>query len=184
MVHDEVPPYCRACEDFHEESTCPIFCQINDQGIPESSNNYVGHFRNQDSINAVGTVYPISNENWKKVKEHSQEVDNATKIFGEKPTPEQINEYDQVQRGNLSKKMNIGQSKQCQYIPRSVSYPKPHPNVDLNVDLGGWIANAKILVPISELIKIPGQRDKLMKAIDVPAEKETVKPSQKEHEDN
>lgn len=68
--------------------------------------------------------------------------------------------------------------------PRSVSYPKPHPNVDLNVDLGGWIANAKILVPVSELIKILTERDKLMKAIDVPSEKETVKSNPKEHEEN
>jgi hypothetical protein len=34
VVNEEAPPFCRACEDFHEESTCPIFCQINEQGLP------------------------------------------------------------------------------------------------------------------------------------------------------
>jgi hypothetical protein len=28
MVNEEVPPFCRTCEDFHEESTCPFFFQI------------------------------------------------------------------------------------------------------------------------------------------------------------
>ena len=26
VVNEEIPPFCRACEDFHEESTCPVFC--------------------------------------------------------------------------------------------------------------------------------------------------------------
>lgn len=35
MVQEEVPPFCRACKDFHEESTCPIFCQIIEQRLPK-----------------------------------------------------------------------------------------------------------------------------------------------------
>jgi hypothetical protein len=35
LVNEEGPPFCRACEDFHEESTCPVFCQVNEQGFPE-----------------------------------------------------------------------------------------------------------------------------------------------------
>jgi hypothetical protein len=41
VVHEEAPSFCKGCEDFHEESTCPIFCQINEQGLPQTS-NYVG----------------------------------------------------------------------------------------------------------------------------------------------
>jgi len=26
VVNEEIPPFCRACEDLHEESTCPVFC--------------------------------------------------------------------------------------------------------------------------------------------------------------
>ena len=28
---DEVPPYCKPCEEFHEESTCPNYCYIMEQ---------------------------------------------------------------------------------------------------------------------------------------------------------
>jgi hypothetical protein len=40
--------------------------------------------------------------------------------------------------------------------------------VDLNIDLGGWLNNAKILVPVSEIMKIPSQREKLLKAMNEP----------------
>jgi len=148
MVHDEIPPYCRACEDFHEETSCQVFCQINEQGLPETS-NYVRHYRNQDSINVIGTIYPVSQDSWKQAKDHSQKTDNITKMYGENPSHEQILELARHKGMTYQKKGNVGQSRQGQYILRSVSYPKPHPNVDLNVDLGGWTANAKILVPVS-----------------------------------
>jgi hypothetical protein len=45
------------------------------------------------------------------------------------------------------------------------------PTTDLSVDLGNWISNAKVLVPVSELIKIPSQKDKLLKAIKGPNER-------------
>jgi hypothetical protein len=41
-------------------------------------------------------------------------------------------------------------------------------NSDLNIDLGGWLINAKMLVPVSEIMKIPSQREKLLKAIEDP----------------
>jgi hypothetical protein len=41
-------------------------------------------------------------------------------------------------------------------------------NADLNIDLGGWLSNAKMLVPVSEIMKIPSQKEKLLKAIDEP----------------
>jgi hypothetical protein len=43
-----------------------------------------------------------------------------------------------------------------------------HANSDLNIDLGGWLTNAKMLVPVSEIMKIPSQREKLLKAIEDP----------------
>jgi hypothetical protein len=42
---------------------------------------------------------------------------------------------------------------------------------ELNIDLGGWLSNAKMLVPVSEIMKIPSQREKLLKAIDCPSQK-------------
>jgi hypothetical protein len=38
----------------------------------------------------------------------------------------------------------------------------------LNIDLGGWLNNAKMLVLVSEIMKIPSQRVKLLKAIEDP----------------
>jgi hypothetical protein len=43
-----------------------------------------------------------------------------------------------------------------------------HANSDLNIDLGGWLSNAKMLVLVSEIMKIPSQREKLLKAIEDP----------------
>lgn len=41
-------------------------------------------------------------------------------------------------------------------------------NSGLNIDLGGWINNAKILVPVTEILRIPSQNSKLFKSIDIP----------------
>ena len=39
----------------------------------------------------------------------------------------------------------------------------------MNIDLGGWINNAKVLVPMVELVKIPTQKNKLLKSIEEPS---------------
>jgi hypothetical protein len=41
---------------------------------------------------------------------------------------------------------------------------------DLNNYLGGWISNAKMLLPVSEIMKIPSQREKLLKSIENPSQ--------------
>ena len=38
MVQEEVHPYCRACRDFHDEASCHVFIQINEQGLQETNN--------------------------------------------------------------------------------------------------------------------------------------------------
>ena len=60
MVQEEAPPYCWACRDFHDEASCHVFIQINEQGLQET-NNFVGHPYRHDSINVLGKTYPISN---------------------------------------------------------------------------------------------------------------------------
>lgn len=35
----------------------------------------------------------------------------------------------------------------------------------MNIDLGGWFNNSKVLVPVTEIVKIPSQRTKLLNAI-------------------
>jgi hypothetical protein len=56
-------------------------------------------------------------------------------------------------------------------IPKVVPTPPKsnvHVNSDLNIDLGGWLSNAKMLVPVLEIMNIPSQREKLLKAIEDP----------------
>jgi hypothetical protein len=89
MVNEEAPPFCRACEDFHEEFTCPVFCQVNEQGLLETS-NYVGNSRRYDLINNVGKTNKVTDDQFKQNKEASIKVDNVTRLYGEKPMPEQI----------------------------------------------------------------------------------------------
>jgi hypothetical protein len=59
VVNQEIPPFCRACKDFHEESTYPIFCQINEQGMSQTS-NFLGNSRNYNHINNFGEAHPLS----------------------------------------------------------------------------------------------------------------------------
>ena len=89
LVQDEIPPYCRACRDFHDEASCHVFLQINEQGIQET-NNFVGHPYRNNSINVLGKTYPISTEQMKKVKEASLKADHVRRLYGEKPSPFEI----------------------------------------------------------------------------------------------
>jgi hypothetical protein len=190
VVNEEVPPFCRACEDFHEESTCPVFCQANEQGYPETS-NFVGYSRNFDHINNVGKPHTLSMDHWIQMKERSEdanevieEYDNATKLYGKKPTPEQILEMARFKGITYQKKGN--ENKPNQNIPKvpTQSIPKviTPPNPEINIDLGNWISNAKVLVSVSDLLKIPSQREKLLKAINAPNDKILVKYQEKAKE--
>jgi hypothetical protein len=99
----------------------------------------------------------------------SGEVDKATEKYGPKPTPQQIAEmakykgYTYQRSGNKDK----GQTS-APKVPSTFPKSSEPINVDLNIDLGGWINNAKILVPVSEIMKIPSQREKLLKAVHEP----------------
>jgi hypothetical protein len=99
----------------------------------------------------------------------SGEVDKVTEKYGPKPTPQQIAEmakykgYTYQRSGNKDK----GQTSTPKVNPTFPKSKEPI-NVDLNIDLGGWLNNAKILVPVSEIMKIPSQREKLLKAVHEP----------------
>jgi hypothetical protein len=66
------------------------------------------------------------------------------------------------QRNRNKDKGQTGVPKVSPFPPKS----KGHVDVDLNIDLGGWLSNAKMLVLVAELMKIPSQREKLLKAIE------------------
>jgi hypothetical protein len=71
VVNEDIPPFCRACEDFHEESTCPVFCQINEHGLPPT-NNFVGHSRSSNHINNFGETHPLSMDHWLQMQERCE----------------------------------------------------------------------------------------------------------------
>jgi hypothetical protein len=54
---------------------------------------------------------------------------------------------------------------------------------DLNIDLGRWLSNAKMLVPVLEIMKIPSQREKLLRAIDCPSQKSVDPPPSRAYQD-
>jgi hypothetical protein len=71
VVNEEIPPFCKACEDFHEESTCLVFFQINEQGFPETS-NFVGYSTKSNHINSFGEAHPLSMDYWIQMQERKQ----------------------------------------------------------------------------------------------------------------
>jgi hypothetical protein len=95
-------------------------------------------------------------------------------MFGPKPTPQQVAEMAKFKGITYQRNGNKSQDKNQANIPKVAPTP-PKSNVyassELNIDLGGWLSNAKMLVPVSEIMKIPSQREKLLKAIDCPSQK-------------
>jgi hypothetical protein len=62
---------------------------------------------------------------------------------------------------------NGNKSQNQENIPKVAPNPPKsnvYANSELNIDLGGWLRNAKMLV-------LPSQREKLLKAIDCPSQK-------------
>ena len=94
----------------------------------------------------VGKTHPISKEKWNQAKEYNQEKDNATKIFGEKPTPEQI--MQKSKRIIYQRKRNTIPTMSDQHLPKAMIPPSSN----LNIELGNWLSNAKILVPVIEIL--------------------------------
>jgi hypothetical protein len=86
-----------------------------------------------------------------------------------KPTPQQVAEMAKYRGITYQRNGNKGQDKGQTSVPKvSPSKSNVPINTDLNIDLGGWLSNAKMLVPVSEIMKIPSQREKLLKAIEDP----------------
>jgi hypothetical protein len=124
VVNEEVPPFCRACEDFHEESTCLVFFQVNEQGFPKTS-NFVRYSRNSDHINNVGKPHTLSMDHWIQMQERSEEAnevveeyDNVTKLYGKKPTNEQILEMARHKGIVYQRKGRMVQTSLSQTFPR------------------------------------------------------------------
>ena len=67
-------PFCRACEDFHEESSCYHACYFQEHGFlegcsPKASSSELEY------INYVGDMHNIFIESWREEKQYSREPD-------------------------------------------------------------------------------------------------------------
>ena len=140
--------YCRPCDDIHDELTCPYARRILEGDMVGTS----------DQINVVGKEHHLSLENWMGVMESSQKVNKkspssysvnnfedlnrSTELYGEKPSSTQILEIAKDKERGKNKERNLNKT----FTP---------PTSKLNIDLGGWINNAKILVLVNEIMKIP-----------------------------
>ena len=119
-----------------------------------------------------GRKYNVGMYDWMDFVEHdngasymNNVVDKAIEKFGPKPTPQQVAKMAKYRGITYQRNGNKGQDKSQTSVPKVSPIP-PKSNVHvksyLNIDLGGWLSNAKMLVPVSELMKIPSQREKLL----------------------
>jgi hypothetical protein len=90
-------------------------------------------------------------------------------MFGPKPTPQQLAEMAKFKGITYQRNGNKSQEKNQANVPKVTPTPPKlsvHVSSELNIDLGGWLSNAKMLVPVSEIMKIISQREKLLRAIE------------------
>jgi hypothetical protein len=121
-----------------------------------------------------GHEYNVGRYDWMDLMEPSEEMncindvveDKATKKFGQKPTPQQVAEMARYKGITYQRNGNRSQDKSHANIPKVAPTP-PKSNVyassNLIIDLGGWLSNAKMLVPVLEIMKMPSQREKLLR---------------------
>jgi hypothetical protein len=129
---------------------------------------------------------------WLQMQERSEqsnqvveEYDNVTKLYGHKPTDEQILEMAR-HRGIVYQRRGKEATSNSQPNFPKVTTPTHTRIANLNVDLGSWISDAKVLVSVSDLLKIPPQKENILQAINLPSNKVVPKDQEKvkeQHED-
>jgi hypothetical protein len=145
----------------HDESTCQVFLHLCNEMGPYGSES--------GQVNMFGHEYNVGMYDWMDLDEHNEGVSNmncmsdvvvdkATKTFGPNPTPQQVAEMAKFRGITCQRNGNKSLDKNQANIPK-VAPTHPKSNVyassDLNIDLGGWLSNAKILVLVLEIMKIP-----------------------------
>ena len=113
---------------------------------------------------------------WINVVENNQSVASINEVaeatFGPKPSEQQVADFSRYRGVSYQRNGKRSQDKAPADIPK-VPPPPPNsiaPNTELNIDLGGWLNNAKMLVPVAEIMKIPSQKGKLLKATEEPSQ--------------
>ena len=67
-------PFCRACKDFHEESSRHYACYVQEHGFREGSSPKASSSE-PEYINHVGDMHNIFRESWREAKQYSREPD-------------------------------------------------------------------------------------------------------------
>lgn len=109
MVYHETLPGCRACRDAHDEDSCPVIIQARESNneFPNKLDtmNYVGE--ESDIICSVtGKAYNVSEDQMKQIKGKSVYSDVITRMYGEKPTQEQIRKWIRDKEWNTYQRIN------------------------------------------------------------------------------
>jgi hypothetical protein len=75
-------------------------------------------------------------------------------------------------RGSAYQRNGAKNQEKPQASVRKVPSPPPKSivptNIELNIELRGWFNNEKMLVPVAEIMKIPSEKEKLLKSIEDP----------------
>lgn len=116
--------------------------------------------------------FPLSKENMQQVKDKSIDAERAARIFGERPSWEEIqkmwaNRYKgltyQIREGNPPQGYQQGpvkfHKKYTQPVGPSVKGPQWDSSTcspfELKLNVTNWMSNAKMSAPMIELAKIP-----------------------------
>lgn len=167
IVDHESPPFCQG---FCEETTCATYLEmINNEANNQDSNNYL------DTCNKLiegRKAYPLSHENMKQVKNKGIDFEKAIRIFGERPSQEEIkrmwaNRHKgiiyQRRKGNapqVDRQSPVGFPKKSnQPIESSTRKPQEEHSISaspyMEFDITNRVSDVKVLAPLTELAKLP-----------------------------
>ena len=164
---EEVIPWCRPCDQFHPESTCYIENQVIEHGMAEFSNQETTSGES-DHVYMVGRTYPLSNQHWQQATDYSYEKDLLSNFYGVMPSPEAIKEMKEAIFKGAVYQIKEKPSLSKQYKSKVTVPPLLDPPLipESNVDMGEWISSAKIHVYATNVLKILGQKENLLKSIE------------------
>ena len=121
-----------------------------------------------DHVYMVGRTYPLSNQHWQQATNYGFEKDLLSNFYGVMPSLEEIKEMKEARFKGAVYQRREKPSPSKQYKPKVTTPPLPNPPIvpESNIDMGEWISSAKIHVYASDVLKIPGQKEKLLKALE------------------
>ena len=75
-MFESYTPFCRACEDFHEESSCHYAFYVQEHCFPEGCGPKASS-RKPEYVNTVEQLYLVTIETWIQASEYNQKHDTS-----------------------------------------------------------------------------------------------------------